>query len=341
MRTDYSDMLKKIEEKSSRSLDDHYLIIDGTNTLIRSFSLIKSMNATGHHIGGVVGFLRSLGFLTRTIDPTRVVVVFDSRGGSTNRKNIDPEYKATRQHMRITNWGVYSDKTEELEALTYQAERVRDYLECLPVVTLSRDKLEADDIIAFLARKVAQAGKKATIVSTDQDFLQLVDDNIEVYSPIKKVTYDHTNVQEQIKVLPENYNIVKALTGDNSDNLRGVKGVGIKTLVKEFPELTSDPDYTLDKVYEASAQNVEGKKIFAKIIYDWDRVETNFKLMDLHNSVLDETEQEYIYEALKNSSSVLNTGIFLHLLEVDKIEGITKNTESWLETFRPLAVYGK
>ena len=78
------------------------------------------------------------------------------------------------------------------------------------------------------------------------------------------------------------------------------------------------------------------KKIFAKIIHNWDKVLTNFKLMDLHSTVLDEKEINFIEETLQDSIPDLQTGAFLHLLDQDKIEGITKNTEGWLDNFKGL-----
>lgn len=293
------------------------------------------MNPTGTHIGGIVGFLRSLGYVTRIFDPTRVVVIWDGKGGSGNRKNIDPNYKAQRATSRITHWGLYDTKEEETEALIGQLYRVQDYLECLPIQQIMMEKLEADDIMAYLAKRAGNAGKKVTIVSSDKDFLQLVNNNIEVYAPVKKRTFTSDNIFDELKVLPENYNVVKALLGDNSDNLQGVKGLGIKTIVSEFPKLLTEKT-DLEYVYSVAEEKLEGKKVFAKIIHNWDRVKTNFELMDLHDTTLDEKEVEYVEEVFKSPIPDLQTGAFLHLMEKDKIEGITKNTEGWLENFRGL-----
>ena len=331
----YDDILKNLKETPPRALNDHILIIDGMNTLIRSFSLLKAMNPTGTHIGGIVGFLRSLGYVTRIFDPTRVVVIWDGKGGSGNRKNIDPNYKAQRATSRITHWGLYDTKEEETEALIGQLYRVQDYLDCLPIQQIMMEKLEADDIMAYLAKRAGNAGKKVTIVSSDKDFLQLVNNNIEVYAPVKKRTFTSDNIFDELKVLPENYNVVKALLGDNSDNLQGVKGLGIKTIVSEFPKLLTEKT-DLEYVYSVAEEKLEGKKVFAKIIHNWDRVKTNFELMDLHDTTLDEKEVEYVEEVFKSPIPDLQTGAFLHLMEKDKIEGITKNTEGWLENFRGL-----
>ena len=332
----YDDILKNLKETPPRALNDHILVVDAMNTLIRSFSLLKAMNPSGSHVGGLVGFLRSLGYVTRIFDPTRVIIVWDGKGGSANRKNIDPNYKAQRATSRITHWGLYDTKEEETEALIGQLYRTQDYLDCLPVQQLVMDKLEADDIMAWIAKKASVSNvKKCTIVSSDKDFLQLVDETVQVYAPVKKKTFTVHNIFDELKVLPENYNLVKALLGDNSDNLQGVKGLGIKTLISEFPKLITEKT-NLDYVYKVAEENLDGKKVFAKIIHNWDRVLTNFELMDLHITSLDENEKKYVNDALKDPIPDLQTGAFLRLLDQDKIEGITKNTEGWLENFRGL-----
>tara|TARA_R110002050_G_scaffold296440_2_gene456460 strand:+ start:1468 stop:2499 length:1032 start_codon:yes stop_codon:yes gene_type:complete len=341
----FENILNNLKETPPRELNDHILVIDAMNMLIRSFSLLKAMNPSGAHIGGLVGFLRSLGYVTRIFDPTRVVVIWDGRGGSANRKNIDPNYKAQRATARITHWGLYDTREEEQEALINQLLRTQDYLDCLPLQQIVLEKLEADDIIAYIAKQAQTSSvKKCTIVSSDKDFLQLVDDTVEVYAPVKKKTFTTANINAELQVIPENYNVVKALLGDNSDNLAGVKGLGIKTILSEFPDLIAKPNVTLEYVYKVCAAKLDDKKckkIFPKIITEWDRVETNYELMNLHTSVLDLKEKNHILDIIKSEIPDLQTGAFLHLLDTDKIEGVTKNTEGWLENFRGLTVFKK
>jgi DNA polymerase-1 len=246
----YNNILDNLEQKPPRRLNDHIVLIDAMNMLIRSFSLIKSMNPDGAHVGGIIGFLRSLGYVNRILDPSRVIIVWDGKGGSGNRKNINPDYKAQRATSRITHWGLYDTKEQETEALIGQLYRVQDYLECLPVQQIGIEKLEADDIIAYLAKRASSSNKKVTIVSSDKDFFQLIDDNISIYAPIKKKVFTKENVVEELKVLPENYNIVKALLGDNSDNLRGIKGLGIKTILSEWKSFAYDPLASLQDVWD-------------------------------------------------------------------------------------------
>ena len=335
----YNNILNNLRETPPRALNDHILIVDAMNMLIRSFSLLKAMNPSGTHIGGLVGFLRSLGYVTRIFDPTRVIIVWDGKGGSGNRQNINPNYKAQRATARITHWGLYDTREEEQEALIGQLFRTRDYLECLPVHQIGMEKLEADDIIAYIAKRASKADKKVTIVSSDKDFFQLIDNNVEVYAPVKKTTFNIDNIKEEIGVLPQNYNIVKALLGDNSDNLPGVKGLGIKTILSEWKSFTYDTNASLQDVWDHCETQLDGdkpKKVFAKIIHNWEKVLTNYQLMDLHNTALNESEIDIVEDSLKQPIPALQTGAFLHHLDQDKIEGITKNTESWLENFRGL-----
>ena len=338
----YNNILDNLEQKPPRRLNDHIVLIDAMNMLIRSFSLIKSMNPDGAHVGGIIGFLRSLGYVNRILDPSRVIIVWDGKGGSGNRKNINPDYKAQRATSRITHWGLYDTKEQETEALIGPLYRVQDYLECLPVQQIGLEKLEADDIIAYLAKRASSSNKKVTIVSSDKDFFQLIDDNISIYAPIKKKVFTKENVVEELKVLPENYNIVKALLGDNSDNLKGIKGLGIKTILSEWKSFAYDPLASLQDVWdhcETQLEQEKSKKIFAKILHDWDTVLSNYEIMNLHDSVLDDSEESHILEVVKSDIPDLQTGAFLHLLNQDGIEGITKNTEGWLEGYRSLTVF--
>jgi len=339
--SNYLELLNSIEQKPDRKLNDHVLIVDSMNTFIRSFAMLQSMNPQGHHTGGLVGFLRSLGYLTRTIDPTRVICVFDGNGSSTNRKSMNSDYKANIGHTRITNWEIFDNKDDEYASMTMQMHRLVEYLQCLPVTLISIDKVEADDIISYLAQGFASKGNKATIVSSDKDFLQIVDENLEVYSPIKKKTYTKKEVQEEIGMIPENYLIMKALLGDDSDNLSGIKGLGPKTLLKEFPGLIEDPKFSLWDVYEICEQKLQTKKVFASILYDWEKVKLNYEMMNLYEPRLSDEEIFHILDKMKEKIPSLQSGPFLHMLEVDKIEALNKNVEGWLEVFRPLTTYQK
>ena len=336
----YDDLLAKIQPSEPRKLNDHILVIDAMNTFIRNFTMINLMNPQGSHVGGLVGFLKSLGFLVRTFEPTRVVVVFDGPGSTAARKTVNSDYKANRQIKRITNWEMYDNKDQEYASMSAQIERLIEYLHMLPVDLLAIDKVEADDVIAYIGKQFDQS--KVTIVSSDKDFMQIVNDRVQIYSPVKKKVYGPVEVLEEQGVLPSNYLIVKSLLGDNSDNLSGVKGLGIKGILKHFPKLIDTPNMDLDYVYEICEEGVEKTKVLAKILERKHAVDQNHGLMNLMEPQLSDRQISIILDVLEMPCQQLNATAFMLMLQQDNIQhGITKNTESWLETFRYLLTVKK
>lgn len=333
--SNFSEIIKNLNKKPPRSRNDNVLVIDCLNTFMRNFVMVKSLNSKGQHVGGVVGFLRSLGLLVRVKNPTRVICVFDGLGGSMSRKNMDSNYKAQRNTTRITKWGMYESLQEERESISAQITRLMDYLETLPVDIVIVEKVEADDVISFIAEGFSRSNHKVTIVSTDKDFFQIIKDNVEVYNPISKKTFTKDNIKKAIGTSAENYLIMKALVGDSSDNLRGIQRLGPKNLTKYFPILNEE-NITLQHIYDIAEQNIDSNKMYAKVIDDWELVETNYKIMNLQEFFLDESQKRSIVDQLKISTVRLNIGGFLHFLEQDLVDGITTNTEAWLYEFKYL-----
>jgi len=213
----YQDILDSLSKDAKEApREERVLLIDSLNTFIRSFVLIKHTNPNGIPIGGLTGFLKSLGFLIKIIQPTRVICVFDGQGSSTNKRYLYPEYKAHRNIKRITNWDYFDSQEEESEAMTNQILRLIQYLQCVPIDLLVINKIEADDVIGYIAKNIEQ---KVTIVSSDRDYLQLVDDRITVYSPIKKIFYDTDTVLKEYNIHPKNFLIYKTLLGDAASQL--------------------------------------------------------------------------------------------------------------------------
>lgn len=339
-----NDILNKLNKGEVRKLNDHILLVDSMNTFIRSFTTINYLNTQGNHIGGLAGFLRSAGFLTRTLAPTRVVFVFDGKGSTLHRKTVDANYKANRNLTKITNWEVHETKEMERDSMAMQMERLIEYLSCLPVQMLSIDKVEADDVIALIANQYAAAGKKATIVSSDKDFLQLVSPNIDVFSPIRKKNYDPFLVTEEFGVTPHNYLLFKALLGDKSDNLPGVSRLGAKTLLKHFPYLLKE-NTTLDRIFEDCEKLVEKgehKKIHLNMLNQIERVYTNYELMNLQEPSIPSHEIPEIVKTLQADIPNLNIPAFEALYEADNMGGaVSTNIAKWLENFRLIANYQK
>ena len=185
MNKDYQkifDSLGKVEVEETKEdlkVNDRILIIDSLNTFLRAFTVIQHFNKSLNHVGGLTGYLRSLGFAINLIRPTRVILAFDGKGSSTNKRYIYPEYKANRGIRRVTNWDAFENQEQESEAITNQLVRLIDYLKCLPVDLISIDKIEADDVIGYITQ---QMDTDFTIISSDRDYLQLVSERITVFS---------------------------------------------------------------------------------------------------------------------------------------------------------------
>jgi len=310
---------------------DKVLLIDGLNLFFRNFAMLNMVNPDGVHVGGLGGFLRSLGALIRQIQPTSVYVVFDGAGSSTNRKNLLPEYKSERELQRVTNWEVFENLNEEHDAKVDQIVRLIQYLKLLPIKTVAIDKVEADDIIAVLSKKlVAKHNSTVFIVSSDKDFVQLVTDKIILYRPMEKEYYTPKTVREKFGCLSENFILYKTLLGDSSDKIKGVKGLGVKGIYKKFPEL-QDQKLTLDNIFDISAGKFKEHVIYSRIVQEQNRLETNYKVMDLSLPMIDEREKEYLDYLISEKTSELHSKPFISLYEEDKLGGMIRNLDIWLK----------
>jgi DNA polymerase-1 len=336
----YKDILNNLHEESNLEplhLNSRVLLIDSMNTFLRSFAMIPAINPQGNHIGGLVGFLKSLGYVIKLIRPTRVILVFDGQGNITNRRNTYADYKANRQIKRITNYKVFSTLEEESDSIATQMLRLLDYLKSLPVNISIIDKIEADDTIAYLSQKLKD---DIIIYSADQDFLQLVNDRITVYSPIKKKFYKPNDVYEQYGMHPYNFITMKCLMGDKSDNLPGVKGLGPKKLMKYFPEIAGEKRFTLQEAYQKATDKVEEHGIYGNVHLFKSQLEINYELMSLENIQLLDKDKKELDELIDSPPYNFNKKRFLEMYEKDLLGRGIPNTEFWLaEVFSYLQNY--
>ena len=159
------DDIQEQGEELTLKRHDKVLLIDGLNLFFRNFAMLNMVNPDGVHIGGLGGFLRSLGALIKQTQPTSVYVVFDGAGSSTNRKNLLQEYKSGRNLQRITNWEVFEDLDDEHDAKVDQIVRLIQYLKLLPIKTTIIDKVEADDVIAVLSKQLVKKYNSTVSIS--------------------------------------------------------------------------------------------------------------------------------------------------------------------------------
>jgi DNA polymerase-1 len=337
-------LLDKVSQEEEILTNPHerVLLIDGLNLFFRNFAMMKSVNQDGAHTGGLGGFIRSLNYLVNTIQPTTVYVVFDGVGSSVNRKNLLPEYKSGRNLVRITNWDVFDSLEEENDAKYNQIVRLIHYLKCLPVKTLSIDKVEADDIIACLSNIMStKYDSKVFIVSNDKDFVQLVNDKITIYRPTEKEFYTKSTVKNNFGVLAENFILYKTLVGDQSDKVGGVKGLGEKGILKKFPEL-AERYLTFEDLLKICENKLKEHIVYARVLSDEKRLRTNYKIMDLSNPLVDDNEKEYLEELTQESSPALNIKTFMLLYNEDGLGRLMKDPELTINnTFKVLNSFKK
>ena len=269
----YLDILKQIDEEHKSFGDLHKnsktLVIDGLNTFIRSWSTAPNLSDNGDHIGGIVGTLKSIGYAIRLINPTRVIITFDGKGGSKSRQNIYAGYKADRAKNKIRlNRAITVDMNPEDEQVSMRRQMVAlaDLLTYLPVTIMLYDGIEADDVMGYIATQLRQDGEKVVLMSSDKDFLQLVNKDVSVYSPTKKKIYTPDVVLEEFGIHPHNFINFRMIDGDKSDSIEGINGLGIKSIIKAFPILAEETYHTTESMLEY-AKNVD-KRVKAHELFE-------------------------------------------------------------------------
>jgi DNA polymerase-1 len=245
------------------------MLIDGYGLIFRAFYTVRSMSYHGMPTNALFGFVSMLLKLYEA-KPDAMLVALDWHG-KTARKQEYEHYKANRE--------------EAPDDLKMQIAKLRDLIQDIGVNWLEQEEHEADDVIGSLARWAEKKGYDVAIVTGDHDLCQLVDDNIKVWYTIKGTSefkvYNEELVKERFGVPPEHVIDYKALVGDPSDNIPGVKGVGDKTaqkLLSEFPDI--DEIYkNLDKIQPEGlrkklAENKENAYLSRKLA----KIKTNLEV---------------------------------------------------------------
>jgi DNA polymerase-1 len=340
MKKHLLDLLDNIQETGEETpQSERYLLIDGLNLFFRNFSAINTINSQGIHIGGLGGFFRSLGALIRTIEPTQVYVVFDGVDSSSNRKNIIPEYKSGRNMVRLTKHELFDNLEEENDSKIEQIVRIIQYLKTLPVKTVSLGRVEADDVIAYLSSTLpTNPEDRVFIVSSDKDYLQLVSKKVTVYRPIEKEYYTEDTVIEKFGVTPQNFLLYKLLMGDNSDGITGIKGLGMKGLLKRFPEL-AEQDISFDDLIDISERKMKDHVIYSRVVHDIAGLKNKYMIMDLSNPMMSEQDKSNVDKFVKETQLEFHPKEFLEMYHNDQIGGLIRNVETWIQDiFKKLVI---
>ena len=333
----FLDQVKDEEHKSVTRLNDRVLIVDGLNTFIRAFAVNPAINEDGLHIGGMMGFLKSLRYTSDILKPSRVIIVFDGKNGSGRRQKIYPQYKATRKVKKRLNrnvdWGTAPQ--DEQQSMRQQMGRLIEYLEQLPLTLVCVDGIEADDGMAYISQQLLPESD-IFIMSTDKDFLQLVDDRVKVWSPTKKKLYNKKEVNDEYGIPSRNMLTYRVLDGDKSDNISGIKGAGLKTLIKFIPQIAEDKDFTAKDLLEFVNSSDSKIKLLENIKNGSNLIKRNYLLMQLQNVDIPKHVKRKIQGAVNGDLPQLVKYRFQTMFLKDKLVNAIPNLDNWIMEFTRL-----
>jgi len=256
------------------------IVIDSNSLLHRAFHALPPLtNKKGQPTGAVYGFLLTLFRAIKDLKPNYIVACFDTKAKTFRHEEFDG-YKA---HRAATP-----------EGIIFQIPMLKEVFEAFSIPVFAKDGFEADDLIATIATKATKEAEdlEIFILSGDLDNLQLVSNKIKVYTLGKgikdTIVYDKEKVKERFGVQPEQMIDFKALTGDPSDNVPGVQGIGKKTAAEIiqkygsienlYNELATDTAVLKPKIKEALKQNKETAFLSRHLVETKKDVETDFNL---------------------------------------------------------------
>ena len=314
------------------------LLIDGANLAKIGFTGVKDLYSDGSHVGAIYHFINTIRKFLEEHNYDKVVVMWDAENSSSVRKGIYPQYKGNRKS---------SMNEYQLESYLTQNARIKQYLEEVFIRQVEMVNNEGDDLIAYYCQKATN--EDITIFSSDKDLTQLISDKVSVYSPNSKQYFKKGDLITINKVQIPHYNVLtcKILTGDNSDNISGIEGLGEKTLVKLFPDVQVKP-CTIDEIrVNAGILTQEKKsKVLENILTGKSKsgilgeefYTTNKKIVDLSNPLITEDAKELVEQIINDTIDPADRGyknLMRLMMEDGLFKYLPKNDEAWVNFLRP------
>lgn len=277
-----------------------HLIVDANNLFYRGYYTGRMVDQKGRNVAGIFNFMKMLNVLLHKFEPGYCVLCWDL-GKSRARFAIYPEYKAGRRS---------SMTKEQLENISWQIASIKQILNYLPVRQLQVMDVEADDIIGYMCQKLK--GSKL-VVSNDRDLFQLISDDTSIYLPKGAVILNKKNIKDHLGIPLSRYLLFKAIVGDNSDNIKGVRGIGEKTAIKILSPKVPD------------------------IKPEWaDIIKRNTQLMDigvlLNKAEIKEIRKVYKSQQSKEIDPLIPRRMFTNL----RFRSIVSRYNQWVKPFRTL-----
>lgn len=287
------------------------LIIDSLNLFVRSFSAYPQLSSHGYQMGGTIGYLKTLRRIVSEMSPSRIYIAWES-GGSPKRRAIYSEYKLGRRPEKLNRF--YGDDIPESEEnRKHQLLTLLELTKKIPVCHIYVPDCEGDDIISYLCKGPLRQQEKI-VASSDKDMYQLLDDKTSIYSFHKKTYVTPHEVMEEFRVTPSNFALAKAICGDPSDNIPGVKGVGFKSIAQKFPFLGTNNDIILQDVFDYCHSHMNESKIYKKIIESKEDVKRNWRLVYLDDTTLSPSQATKVDNALSTFEPRIDRMSFTKIL---------------------------
>jgi len=314
------------------------LLVDGDNLFKIGFHGVREMYDGGDHLGGIYHFINIIRKFLEEHNLDKVVVFWDGDSNSSIRKSIYPQYKANRRQ----------DMNEyKYESYLQQKSRVKQYLEEIFVRQVEMINNEADDLIAYYC-KVSNE-EDIIIFSADKDLTQLISERVTIYSPISKQYFKNGDMITINRVDIPHYNVLvtKIFTGDKSDNIDGIEGLGEKTLLKFFPDLR-EKSCTMEELLYIARNNEQKKKpkaleniltgktksgILGEEFYN-----TNKKIVDLENPLITDEGKELVKQIHTDTIDPTDRGyknLMRMMMEDGLFKYLPKNDEAWVNFLKP------
>lgn len=322
------------------------LICDGSNLFVRAFFSMTDtvlQNSKSQDTTAIYVFLQHLRKLIDDEKPEEVYIVFDF-GRDVRKKALYKDYKANRNvDLSVLSGYDLTVKMNELESRKRQRDVIIDALKTLPIKLVIVKQIEGDCLISFVAKHFVDRGKTATIVSNDKDFYQLLDnENFKIFNPHKKSYVTKDNLEEifPIKGLAvSSYRVYKAIRGDSSDNIKGIKLFGDKKFQQLFDMFKAagvTSPTNIEEFYSAIEATPDAKTKFWKY-FDGQKemLELNYKLVDLIDMDFSPQSLKLIYSAieLKPSFSKMD---FISILVRENINTILAKMDNFMIPFNKL-----
>lgn len=314
------------------------MLIDAQNQFMRSYIVNPTMSPNGDPIGGVVGFLQTMNKLCRQVRPDLFVVVWDGDGGSNKRRQQNKNYKVGRKPPKLNRWSQNMNPAEIHTNRIWQQVRCIEYVNQTPIIQFRQPNVEADDVIAYIKSMPLFNEWQKVVVSSDKDFIQLLDDKTLLLRPTQEEVLNSKRIVEEHSIHPCNFALARAMVGDKSDNIDGLQGVGLKTVAKAFPFLSEEKDYYLNDLKEYSEREDAKLAIYNKVIDSYKKVCDNYSIMQLSSPLISIQCANFINSTFEEYEPMFNKTEINKMMSVDG--AITLNIDCLKTTFNSMIESG-